>query len=102
MILVLRDQAPPDERESAKLFLQMLGAAYTAIDRPDVAYRDWVKRAEETLGDLERSSKATVRAYGHRYANPYTDAEYPDSMVQLALIAPMHDFSRWRGRSIEL
>lgn len=102
MTLILRDQAPPDERESARLFLQMLGAAYTALDLPAVEYRDWISRAEKTVHDLERSSKATIRHYGRHYAHPYTDAEYPDSMVQLALIAPMNDFAQWRGKPIPL
>ncbi len=101
-ILVLRDEAPPGERESARRFIQMLGAAYTALDLPPVEYRDWVGRAERTLADLDFSPKATIRHYGRRYAHPYTAAEYPDSMVQLALIAPMHDFARWSDTPIAL
>jgi len=101
-ILILRDETPPDERDSARRFVQMLGAAYTALDLPPVEYRDWVDRAERTIKDLELSPKATIRHYGHRYAHPYTDTEYPDSMVQMALIGPMHDFASWRGTKIPL
>lgn len=101
-ILILRDETPTDERDSARRFVQMLGAAYTALDLPPVEYRDWVGRAERTISDLEASAKATIRHYGHRYAYPYTDAEYPDSMVQLALIAPMHDFATWCGEAIPM
>lgn len=101
-ILILRDQTPPDERDSARRFIQMLGAVYTALDLPPVEYRDWVDRAQRTLTDLASSPKATIRHYGHRYAHPYTDAEYPDSMVQMALIAPMHDFARWSDTPIPL
>ncbi len=100
--LIIRDHTPPDERDSARRFVQMLGAAYTALDLPPVEYHDWVGRAERTLADLANSPKATIRHYGHRYAHPYTAAEYPDSMVQMALIAPMHDYARWSGSPIEL
>lgn len=102
VILVLRDGTPPDERESARRFIQMLGAAYTALDLPPVAYHDWIERAQRTLTDLATSPKATIRHYGHRYAHPYIDAEYPDSMVQMALIAPMHDFALWQDTPIPL
>jgi hypothetical protein len=101
-ILIVRDETPPDERDSARRFVQMLGAVYTSLDLPEVEYRDWVDRAERTIADLESSPKATLRHYGHCYAHPYTDSEYPDSMVQMALIAPMHDFATWRSKSIPL
>jgi hypothetical protein len=101
-ILVLRDQSAPDERESARHFVQMLGAAYSALDLPPVDFRDWVGRAEQTIKDLSTSTKATIRHYGHRYAHPYTAAEYPDSMVQMALIAAMNDFASWSGKPIPL
>ncbi|WP_349356859.1 hypothetical protein [Sphingobium nicotianae] len=101
-ILILRDACPQDERESARRFVQMLGAAYTALDLPPTEYRDWVGRSDRTIRDLKSSPKATISHYGHPYAHPYTDAEYPDSMVQMALIAPMHDFARWRGEPIPL
>jgi len=101
-ILVLREQTAPHERESARQFLQMLGAVYAALERPTPDYRDWVQRAERTLADLETSPKATVRHYGHRYAHPYTDSEYPDSMVQLSLLAAMRDYGRWREDPVPL
>ncbi len=102
VILIVRDHAERGERESARLFIQMLGAAYTALDLPHVEYRDWAGRAAKTLDDLATSPKATVRHYGHRYAHPYTDSEYPDSMVQMALIAPLDDYARWRGEPIAI
>jgi hypothetical protein len=53
-ILVFRHDAPPDERVSARQFLQMLGAAYKMLDLPPTDYRDWVGRATQTLKDLEK------------------------------------------------
>jgi hypothetical protein len=101
-ILIFRDMSAPNERENARQFIQMLGAVYTALDLPVPDYRDWVGRAERTIEDLERSSKATIRHYGHAYAHPYTASEYPDSMVQMALLAPIRDFGTWRGKPSRL
>jgi hypothetical protein len=101
-ILIFRDMSAPNERENARQFLQMLGAVYTALDLPVPEYRDWIGRAERTIRDLERSPKATVRHYGHKYAHPYVAAEYPDSMVQMALLAPIREFGTWRGKPSRL
>jgi hypothetical protein len=96
-ILVFRHHAPPEERDSARQFVQMLGAAYKMLDRPPVEYRDWVERAERTARDLSEAPEATIRHYGHRYVHPYTAAEYPDIMVQMSIIAALHEWGRWRG-----
>lgn len=96
-ILVFRHDAPPDECESARQFVQMLGAAYEMLELPAVEYRDWVGRAERTARDLDNAPEATIRHYGHRYIHPYTAAEYPDIMVQMSIVAALHDWGKWRG-----
>lgn len=96
-ILVFRHQAQAHERESARQFLQMLGVAYKAIELPRTEYRDWIDRAERTLHDLDRAPEATIRDYGHRYIHPYTAAEYPDIMVQMSIVAAIHDWGKWHG-----
>ncbi|AGH51106.1 hypothetical protein G432_16940 [Sphingomonas sp. MM-1] len=96
-ILVFRHHAPPHERESARQFLQMLGEAYKLLDLPPTDYRDWVARAERTLIDLDKAPEATIRHYGHRYVHPYTASEYPDSMVQISVLAAVFDWGRWQG-----
>lgn len=101
-IVALRDLAATGEQEKARQFVQMLGNAYTAMRLPHARYRDWVARAEQTLRDLDRAPEATCEAYGHRYIRPYTDAEYPDSMVQMTLTAALADYARWRGEPIPL
>jgi len=101
-ILVLRDMAAASEQEKARQFLQMLGVAYTAMQLPAVTYRDWVARAEQTLKDLDQAPEASCESYGHRYIRPYTDAEYPDSMVQMTVIASLHEYARWTGKAIPL
>jgi hypothetical protein len=96
-ILVFRHEAPPHERESARQFIQMLGVAYKMIELPRTEYRDWIDRAERTLRDLDQAPEATIEHYGHRYIHPYTAAEYPDIMVQMSLVAAIHQWGRWSG-----
>jgi hypothetical protein len=96
-ILVFRHEAPPHERESARRFLQMLGVAYKLLDLPGTDYRDWIERSERTLRDLDKAPEATISHYGNRYIHPYTAAEYPDIMVQMSVIAAIHDWGKWRG-----
>jgi len=98
-ILVFRPDTPPHERESARQFVQMLGVAYAMIDRPPTDYRDWIDRAQRTLRDLDEAPEATIDHYGHRYIHPYTGAEYPDIMVQMSIVAAIHDWGRWSGES---
>lgn len=100
--VVLRDWAADTEQELSRQFLQMLGTVYKVLDRPNVEYRDWVGRAERTLGDLETASSATQRHYGNLYIMPYVDGEVPDVMVQVSLIAALHDFAKWTGKPIAL
>lgn len=101
-ILVFRDWAGDNEQEMARQFLQMLGAAYKALELPEPEYRDWLWRAERTLADLESAEEATVRHYGKRYVMPYVKGEVPDVMVQLSVIAGLHDFGKWRGEPLPL
>lgn len=99
-ILVFHDDAACDEQDSARRFLQLLGAAYRQLEAPDTQYRDWVARSDKTLHDLETASEATIRHYGHTYIHPYTAAEYPDVMVQMAIIAPLRNYAAWTGQEI--
>jgi len=101
-LLVFHDDAACDEQDSALRFIQMLGAAYRQLDLPATEYRDWVARADRTLRDLDTAPEATIRHYGHRYAHPYTDAEYPDIMVQMSLITALRDYAVWRNEPIAL
>ena len=99
-ILIFHDDAACDEQDSARRFLQMLGAAYRQLDCPETQFRDWVWRADKTLQDLEKAPEATIRHYGHPYIHPYTASEYPDVMVQMSIIAALHNYSTWTQRPI--
>jgi hypothetical protein len=96
-LLVFQDDGAGDEQESARRFLQMLGVAYRQLELPETSFRDWVARAERTLHDLDKAPEATIRHYGNRYIHPYTKAEYPDVMVQMSVVAAIHDFGTWQG-----
>ncbi|MGN6268891.1 MAG: hypothetical protein ACTHM0_03245 [Sphingomonas sp.] len=97
-IIVVRDRTGTGEQENAREFLQMLGVAYQELDLPTVDYRDWIARSDRTLKDLETAPEARVHHYGNLYIRPYTAAEYPDSMVQMSLIAAIHDWGKWCGK----
>jgi hypothetical protein len=101
-ILVFRDPGDLGETDSARHFLQMLGAVYRVIDRPETCYRDWPGRAQRTIDDLVRSPDATLRHYGHVYARPYVAAEYPDSMVHASLLSAIRDWDRWKESDTSL
>ena len=96
-ILVIRPDLARDERDTARRFLQMLGAAYRHLDLPPTDFRDWTARANATLRDLGAAPEATIRHYGHRYVHPYTGAEYPDAMVQMSIVEALHRWGKWQG-----
>jgi hypothetical protein len=101
-IVVIRDWAADNEQEMARQFLQMLAVVYKAIERPEVEYRDWIKRSERTIRDLETSKQARRKEYGNLYIMPYPDGEYPDVMVQLSIAQALHEWGRWRGEPLPL
>jgi hypothetical protein len=101
-IIVLRDCAGDTEQEMAEQFLQMLGAAYKALELPEVEYRDWPGRAARTLRDLSASRQAHLRYEGDLYLMPYPEGETPDSMVQLSVVQALHDYARWLGKTPRL
>lgn len=102
LLLVFRHDAPSHERESARQFVQMLGTAYKMMELPPVQFRNWVDRAERAATDLDEAPEATIRHYGNRYVHPYTAAEYPDIMVQMSVIAALHDWGKWRGEPLPI
>jgi hypothetical protein len=96
-LFAFHDDVAGDEHDMARRYLALMGAALRRITPPDTDYHDWVWRAERTLKDLTHSPKATIRHYGHLYIHPYTAAEYPDSMVQLSVLASIRDYEVWTG-----
>ena len=101
-LLAFHDESGGDETEMARRYLSLLGAVYRRIERPATEFHDWVDRAERALHDIDKSPKATIRHYGFRYLHPYTDAEYPDSMVQISVLAAIRDYEAWKKAPIPL
>lgn len=93
-------ERPENASHRARLFLDLLAGIYPYLDRPESKFYPWPKRAEQTLRDLQEAPEATLKHYGHRYLHPYTDAEYPDSMVQLTVLLPLREFAAWKGAPI--
>jgi hypothetical protein len=100
--VTLSERPAGDERAAALLFLDLLAAVYRRLVRPDTEFRDWPGRARRTLLALERSAKLTQQHYGDTYISPYVAAEYPDSMVQMAVAQPLSRYGRWRGDPLAL
>jgi len=101
-LLAFHDESGDGEAEMARRYLSLLGAVYRRIQRPAMQFHDWVDRAERALRDIDKSPKATIRHYGFRYLHPYTDAEYPDSMVQLSVLSAIRDYEAWKKEPIPL
>jgi hypothetical protein len=100
--LLIRRFLEQSETMSAWQFLDMLAAVYRRIGRPEVKYRNWIERSERTLEDLATSPKTRTWHDNNLYFHPYTDSEYPDSMVQLSLAGAIHEWGRWSGRKSPL
>ncbi|MFZ2029677.1 MAG: hypothetical protein WAU68_05155 [Vitreimonas sp.] len=101
-LMAFRDACGKGEAESARQFIDMLALIYPHLDKPEAQFRDWMSRSTKTLADLARAPEATIEHYGHTYLHPYTGAEYPDSMVQLSVVAAMRDYERATGQDTEL
>ncbi|RVT90575.1 hypothetical protein EOD43_19870 [Sphingomonas crocodyli] len=100
--VAIHDETDADETAMAQRYLTLLGAIYRQIELPEAEWHDWPERARRTLRDLDRAPEATIRHYGHLYLHPYTAAEYPDSMVQLSVLAALRDYEAWLGEGVPL
>jgi hypothetical protein len=95
--IAIDDEGAEEETQSATAFNDLLAAIYPHLARPQTKFRDWRARATKTLRDLERANDVRLEHYGHVYLRPYLAAEYPDSMVQMAVAAPILDLARAEG-----
>ncbi|HEU4821333.1 MAG TPA: hypothetical protein VFS87_09270, partial [Qipengyuania sp.] len=65
-------------------------------------WRDWPARARQSARDLVRAPGATIRHYGHTYIRPYHEAEVPDSMSQITLLAAMREWESRMGENLAI
>lgn len=100
--IAVRPLGPDSELASARLFLDMLADIYQHLDRPEPGHHDWPARASRTARDLKKSPQSLIRHYGHDYLHPYVEAEYPDSMVQLTVLASLREFEAAAGRALPI
>lgn len=83
-------------------YLRRTAGALELAGEPAVERHDWAWRAERTLADLETAPAATTLEYGDLYVMPYVRGQYPDSMVQLAIVTALRDYGAWRGEAVPL
>ncbi len=88
-----------DEMQSARRFVDMLADVYPYLDKPEVRFHDWIDRSARTIRDLTQAPQARVSHYGHTYLHAYTDAEYPDSMVQISVLASLREWELTQGKT---
>ncbi|ESQ78733.1 hypothetical protein [Asticcacaulis sp. YBE204] len=96
-LLAFRPDCAPDEMQSARYFVEMLAEIYPHLDKPEVGFHDWIERSQRTIKDLTDAPQARIEHYGHTYLHAYTDAEYPDSMVQLSVLASLREWELTQG-----
>ena len=96
-LLSFSPQSGLDEMQSARRFVDMLAEIYPYLDKPEVKFHDWIERSRRTIKDLATAPQATLAHYGHKYLHAYTDAEYPDSMVQISVLASLREWELTQG-----
>lgn len=95
--LAVDEDVPMSPQKVCDQFLRLLAGIYLHLDRPIPNHHDWPDRAKITLQNLVRDKRLVRRDYGQLYLRPYVEAEYPDSMVQMSVIAALHGYGEWRG-----
>ena len=98
-LVTFADACAGDEMQSARHFVDMLADIYPHIDKPEPKFHDWIDRSHRTLHDLAHAEPARIRHYGHTYLHAYTDAEYPDSMVQMSILSSLREWELAQGRT---
>jgi len=80
-------------------FLNNLVSIYKVLEQPEIQYHDWPEIAQNVLRDLYHNKGAWTQTNGIPYLNAYLcDYDTPaESMVQLAVMAPLREFEKWSG-----
>ncbi len=93
------DEMATDQAATASTFLELLSRLYLRIEHPKTGYRDWPGAVKQSLKDLQRQECWTETG-GERYLDAYLGDKDtpPESMVQLAVLVPLMEYSEWRGR----
>jgi hypothetical protein len=103
-LVAFSDSSPADQFEVAKGFLESLGNLYLLLPRPETKYHDYPEILPKALHDLETNKGCWSHRSGHPYLNAYL-CDYdtpPEVMVQLAVLLPMQDYTKWSGESCNM
>lgn len=96
-LLTFSKDCTQNEINSARKFIEMVATIYPYLNRHQPHYHDWLDRAKRTMKDLRAGGDVTIEHYGHTYLHPYVGAEYPDSMVQMTVLASLVEYERQWG-----
>lgn len=100
--VALHEGEVDEESDLAVHFLTLIAAIYPLLERGKCELRDWPERAQRTARDIARAPGATVQHYGHTYIRPYHEAEYPDAMTQVTVVAALRQWERFTGEPVPL
>lgn len=80
-------------------FLNNLVKIYKVLHQPIIEYNHWPDIAQKVIADLTQNKGAWTQKDGLSYLNAYLcDYETPpESMVQLAVLAPLKEYEKWSG-----
>lgn len=103
-IAALSDESPADEDAMARMYLNLLAAAYLVLPKPGTNYTDWPVILKKGLFDLQDSPGCWSQVDGNHYFNAYV-CDYdnpPEIMVQLAVLLPLLDYVEWSGDTLDV
>ena len=80
-------------------FLNNLVTIYKLLEQPRIEYHNWPEIAQKVVSDLKNNKGSWTQKQGLPYLNAYLcDYETPpESMVQLAVLAPFKEYEKWSG-----
>lgn len=78
-------------------FLNYLVKIYKVLKQPRIEYHDWPEIAQKVIKDLTHNKGSWTQKNGMPYLSAYLcDYETPpESMVQLAVLAPFKEYEKW-------
>ncbi|QDW25114.1 hypothetical protein FFJ24_009950 [Pedobacter sp. KBS0701] len=93
-----------ENQDQAEEYLDLLAEVYLNIPRPDTHYIHWPEILDKGLKDLIENPGCWSMVGGNSYLNAYV-SDYqtpPEIMVQLAVLLPLVDYSKWSGKSLKV
>ncbi|WP_316846410.1 hypothetical protein [Pedobacter psychrodurus] len=93
-----------ENQDQAEDYLDLLAEVYLNIPRPDTHYLHWPEILDKGLKDLIENPGCWSMVGGNSYLNAYV-SDYqtpPEIMVQLAVLLPLVDYSKWSGKTLEV